>query len=245
MEEGAEPSWLRVPLFGDTNVIRVYRDKSFDHTWLRKQVENFAAFLLGSYDTVTFAEADEIITPNPYKVWDGSLTAWLDDWYQKGEPAARCTGYEVIHKLGDEPDLDLDEVRASRGRVLKDRGWWYPSRLYSKILTWRVPPRWCNGFHEAYRPMTPDGGSMPMDLLEDPQLLLLHLHRVDWRVAVMRWRATRARDWNERDLKHPQAGMQNRFENEGQLRHWWYKNIDDVSAQAPLVAMPDDIKGIV
>ena len=225
-------------------MVRIFRDKSFDHNWLRQQVERFAAFLLGSYDSVTFAEADEIITLDPYKVHDGSLTRWLDDWCLKDQPAVRCTGREVIHKIGEEPDLDLDEVRSIGGRVLKNRSWWYPSEIYSKILTWRVPPHWCDGFHQAY-PGSITGHFAPLDLPAAPELLLLHLHRVDWKIAVARWRNTNARDWNARDRMDPHAGLQNRFTTEDQLRDWWYKNIDDFATAAPLVQMPDDIKSIV
>jgi len=73
------------------NLIRVYRDESFNHIWLREQVENFAGFLVGSYDTVTFTEADEIIAVDPTKNNDRSLIQWLNHWYCRDQIAARCT----------------------------------------------------------------------------------------------------------------------------------------------------------
>ena len=47
------------------NVLRVHREKSFDHAWLRSTVATFQAFLLQSYERVLFAEADEFIVADP------------------------------------------------------------------------------------------------------------------------------------------------------------------------------------
>jgi hypothetical protein len=250
-ESGGEPTWLKVPLFNDPNtrtfrdmnIVRVFREKSFDHTWLRAQVEQFAAFLLGSHDTVTFTEVDEILALDPYRVNDGSLMRWLAIWCRQRRPAVRATGYEVVHQFDDEPDLDLDEIQYKAGRVLRDRGWWYPSEIYSKTLIWTAPPQWDNGFHEAF---IPDGAGavMPLVLGREPELLLLHLHKVDYCVAAARLRRTAARDWNKPDTRD-RVGIQNRFTSEAQLKNWWYKSIDHPAANAPLVQIPDDIRSII
>jgi hypothetical protein len=242
-EEIEQPSWLRVPVYSDTNIVQVFRDKSFDHTWLREQAEKFAAFLLGSYATVTFAEADEIIALDPARARETSLTSWLDTWWWHDQSAACCTGYEVVHRFGIEPDIDAEESRRSRSRILRDRGWWYPSEIYSKVLTWRVPPCWANGFHQAYVRCN-DGRPIPLDMPREPELLLLHLHKVDYRTAVARLKRTVARDWNEADTRG-RVGIQNRFLDEDQLKEWWYRSIDDPSALADLVPMPAAIRDII
>jgi hypothetical protein len=74
--ETRDPSWV---LGNNANLVRIFRDESFDHTWLRLQVERFAAFLLGSYATVAFAEADEIIALDPRSREDGNLIGCLDE----------------------------------------------------------------------------------------------------------------------------------------------------------------------
>jgi hypothetical protein len=241
-----QPSWLRVPVYSDTNIVHVAREKSFDHTWLREQAERFAAFLLGSYTTVTFAEADEIITPDPAGPAGPDLAAWLDGWGGRHAPAACCTGYEVVHRFDVEPAVDPDEFRRSRSRVLRDRGWWYPSEIYSKVLTWRVPPRWGNGFHQAYINRGPDHSPAfgAFDPRREPDLLLLHLHKVDYPTAVSRLRRTAARDWPAADTRG-RIGIQNRFLDEDQLKAWWYQSIDDPAARAELVPMPAAVRGII
>lgn len=247
-EEGdIGPEWLRVPVFKDTNLIRVYHDASFDHTWLRERVQQFAEFLLGSYDTVMFTEVDEIVTLHPGRVPKRDLMRWLDNWYLKGAPAARCNGYEVVHRIDHEPALDPAEVLPLGGHVLERRGWYYWSWLYSKVLIWRIPPHWDNGFHQPFsRVEGTTDQFMPVDVAADPELLLLHLHKVDWRIAVARWKRTSARNWNEADRYHPTAGAQNRFHDEEQLREWWYRNIDNPPARAAdLAPMPREFKDIV
>src|SRR5580704_6832116 len=48
-----------------SNLLRVHRDKSFDHAWLAGTVAAFQAFLLRSYERVLFAETDEIVVADP------------------------------------------------------------------------------------------------------------------------------------------------------------------------------------
>jgi hypothetical protein len=246
-EETSQPAWLHTPLaLTNINLVRIFRDESFDHKWLREQVERFAAFLLGSYDTVTFTEVDEIVATDPTKSAEYDLVTWLDGWYCRDQPAVRCNGYEVVHRYDTEPGLDTAKVMSSRIKVLKDRGWWYPSSLYSKTLIWRVPPRWGNGFHDAYAYFADATGRYaPLDLPREPELLLIHLHKLDYQEAVMRWRRTAARTWNKEDLRN-EVGLQNRFQTEDQLQKWWYLNIDNqLTGNAPLVPIPDAVRDIV
>lgn len=245
-EESGDPSWLRTPMvLTSTSLVRVFRDTSFDHTWLREQVERFATFLLGSYDTVTFTEVDEIITPNPGMGKGRILTQWLDDWCLQEQPAVRCTGYEVVHRFNQEPGVDRFTAVMPTGRILENRGWWYPSSIYSKTLTWRVPPHWGNGFHQAYTYFADATGRYAtLDLPKEPELLLLHLHKVDYQVALARLRRTAARNWHDADTQG-QIGIQNRFKDEQQLGAWWYKNIDNPSVDAPLVSIPAAVRDVI
>lgn len=236
------PAWLLGTISYQSNVVRIFRDQSFDHTWLRLQVERFAAFLRGSYDTILFTEADEIVALDPRRSQDGDLPAWLDRWVASdphlNRPAVRCTGYEVVHDYRVEPVLDLDRTRG----ILRQRNLWYPCETYSKTLAWRLDPHWSNGFHQVtgvgeYGPNLADPDKVP-------ELLLLHLHKVDYTIARQRLARTVSRTWSRPDVRI-KAGFQNRFQTEEELRAWWFMNVDNPAGAAPLVPIPAEIKDII
>jgi hypothetical protein len=238
--ETRDPSWV---LGNNANLVRIFRDESFDHTWLRLQVERFAAFLLGSYATVAFAEADEIIALNPEQYPAGDLVGWLDDLVSadpaQNRKAIRCAGYEVVHDFHTEPALDPDNLDEG---ILRQRNHWYPSETYSKTLIWRWPPHWTNGFHKVTG--VGDYGPNLADPEPDPALLLIHLHKMDYNIARGRLTSTAARTWNRPDTVGT-AGFQNRFKTEEGLKTWWFKSVDDPELTAPLVPIPDAIKDII
>jgi Glycosyl transferase family 2 len=181
-------------------LLPVHRTKSFDHAWLRKTVSAFQAFLLQSYDSVLFAEADEFILADP-RAYSG-----LDDYIgQFQDRVARCTGFEVVHYPDEEPALRFDRP------ILAQRSYWHASRLYCKPLLSTVPLSWSVGFHED--PTLPD-------IQPDPNLALVHLHRVDYEYCLEHHRETAARNWNEDDVQ-ARWGWHNRLE-EGDAFHAWF-----------------------
>ena len=184
---------------GACEVVPVHRTKSFDHDWLRSTVAAFQRFLLQSYETVLFAEVDELVVADP------ASYGGLDDYIGRLErPAARCTGFNVVQQ----PDeLPLDFARP----ILRQRRCWHRAPLYSKRLLARMPLDWGRGFH--------DETSAPPDP-PDPNLVLLHLHRVDYASCLARHRAAAARDWNERDLV-TNAGWQNRVTDPSLFEEWF------------------------
>ncbi len=189
------------------NLLRVHRDKSFDHTWLNGTVSAFQAFLLRSYERVLFAEADEFIVADPARY------GGLDDYVERcRERVARCTGFEVVHYPDEEPPLRFGQA------ILAQRTYWHRSREYCKPLLAAVPMSWSNGFHEA--PGFPD-------LQPDPELFLVHLHRVDYGTCVARHRATAARNWAEDDIR-AEHGVQNRLvEGDAGFRKWFFHGRDN------------------
>lgn len=190
-----------------SHVIRVHRDRSFDHGWLNATVSRFQAFLLQSYERVLFTEADEIVAADPAH-YEG-----LDDYIARcRQPLARCTGFEVVHYPEEEPPLQWQQP------VLAQRRFWHASRLYSKPLLASTPTAWVHGFH--------DSTDMP-DLRPDPGLFLVHLHRVDYDACVARHSKTAARQWNEADLQSG-AGFQNRLtEGDNAFTTWYYRGVDN------------------
>jgi hypothetical protein len=182
--------------------LRVHRDKSFDHAWLKGTVSAFQAFLLRSYERVLFAEADEFVVADP------TIYAGLGDYNGRCRaPLACCTGFEVVHYPDEEPPLRFDRP------ILAQRKYWHPSRDYSKPLLASVPTSWCIGFHRSL--------DCP-DLQPDRHLFLVHLHRVDYGTCAARHRATAARDWNEEDVRRGR-GFQNRLvEGDAAFEKWYF-----------------------
>lgn len=204
---------------GGGRVVPVHRSVSFDHGWLRDTVERFQAFLLQSYRTVLFAEADEfLLTPHP----DG-LAGLMDNMSGLN---VRAQGFNVVHYRDEEPPLRFDQRP-----LLAQRRWWVPSRLYSKTVVARVPLHFTPGFHDIQ-----GGGDEP-----DPLLFMAHLHRADFAYALAKHRESAARNWNAHD-RLIGAGLQNRITDEGQLLAWFYKD-DDVAA--PRQEIPAELKTLV
>ncbi|MFN8132452.1 MAG: hypothetical protein U0R70_12965 [Solirubrobacteraceae bacterium] len=195
------------------HAVPVHREAAFDHRWLRSTVEAFQAFLLRSYEAVLFAEADEFVVADPRR-YSGlaEYIARLD------APAARCSGYNVVHQPG-EPPLDV-----SARPVLAQRRRWHASLDYSKRLLARMPLRWSEGFHREY-----DAPDAP----PDPHLVLVHLHRADYDLCLARHRASAARPWNPDDLDRGD-GAQNRIV-QAEAFAEWFRRGPDLDAPAELI----------
>jgi hypothetical protein len=207
-------------LEGRCRVVPVHRDASFDHRWLRSTVEAFQSFLLGSYETVLFAEADELVVADP-RAYTG-LDAYIGGLTR---PAARCAGFNVVQQP-DEPPLRFDAP------LLAQRRYWHASLQYSKRLLARVPLRWSVGFHEEFN--APDDSP-------DPELLLVHLHRADYDTCLARHRASVARTWNEADLRNG-LGWQQRITEPAEFEAW-FRNGSDLDAPRELI--PEHIRSVL
>lgn len=203
------------------NVVKVHRDKSFDHMWLKGTVEDFQAFLLRSYSAVLFAEVDEIVVPDPGLYPD--LGAYIES--TEG-PAACCTGYNVVHQ-NDEEALNFDQP------VLRQRMYWHPSPQYSKRLLGRVPLAWNVGLHQEFN--APSVGP-------DPGLLLIHLHRVDYDYCLARHRSNASRDWSEDDLAF-NLGWHMRIVDPEEFEDWFYRG-DDLEGN-DRVPIPERFRDLV
>ena len=206
-------------LEGRCRVVPVHR-QTYDHHWLRSTVESFQAFLLRSYDTVLFTDSDEFVLADP------SRYSGLDDYIAKlARPAARCAGFNVVHQP-DEPPLRFDAP------LLAQRRCWHASLLYSKRLLSRIPLRWSEGFHLEY--------SAPDDP-PDPDLLLVHLHRVDYEMCLARHRKAFARNWKEADLLQG-LGAQNRIVEPDEFEEWFRHGAE---LDAPAELIPEHIRTLL
>lgn len=202
-------------LEGRCNVVQVHHGMSYDSYWIKSTVERFQSFLLQSYQTVLFAEVDEIVMAGPSR-YDG-----LADYIQRMPGAiARCRGFEVVQDRA-EPALRFDQP------LLKQRAYWHPSPSYSKPLLSRVPLTWYAGFHDTWHPPGP---------APDPDLVLVHLHRVDFEYCRARHEAVARRPWNEADVARGHGRQSRIFEAE-EFEKWFYEDAD--YANAPRERIPD------
>ncbi len=226
--EGPGAELLRELKRAGVNVVPVHRRVSFDHTWLAQTVEHFQRFLLASYEAVLFNEVDEIIATAPgsgYRDLGEYAARVLDDRHK----FVRCTGYEVVHKPEEEPPIDWTAP------VLGQRGWWYGSEKYSKPLLSRIPLSWRKGFHKTTNVRT-------RARQIDSDLLLIHLHKLDFDYCVKRHQETASRNWMRTDGA---AGRQNRVSDPDELRAWFSRSIDDEKREARLVPIPSDVQRII
>lgn len=207
-------------LAGRCNVVPVHREAAFDHHWLKSTVEQFQAFLLRSYDAALFAEVDEIVLADPRRY------AGLDHYIaEMTRSAARCSGFNVVHQP-DELPLRFDAP------LLAQRRYWHGSLEYSKRLLSRIPLRWSEGFHHEFN--APDDAP-------DPELLLVHLHRIDYDRCLARHQASVARDWNEVDVVNG-YGAQNRISAPSEFEEWFYHGAD---LDTPRELIPEHLRSVL
>jgi hypothetical protein len=244
--EAARPDWV-----GDIQgmgagrgfaLVPVFREESFDHAWLRETVQAFQRFLLQSYDTVLFAEVDEIVAVDPGSPIRGGLANYLDAFTAGAVSCVRCTGHEVVHDYAVEGPIDhgLRPLLGQRTR-------WYRARQYDKTLLSRVPLTWVDGFHRVDRATPYDMVARVRQAVEDrpdPHLLLLHLHKLDFATAVARHERSASRKWSAKDSEAG-LGFQNRTADLAWLRDWWLNSVDSPGVRARWERMPEGIREIL
>ena len=195
-----------------------------DHTWM---VETLAAFqheLIDRYDAVMVTDVDEIIAPDPS--W-GDLGQYID---RLDEDFVNALGYEVIHLPDREPPLDLDQP------ILGQRAYWFANDAYDKPLLATVPMEWVPGFHS-----TLDGSHN-----EDPDLRLIHLHRMDYEMCRSRHATRATRAWNRRDVEKRWAAY-NRISESEEFRTWFHTDsgFEDQGIHILLERIPQRWRGVV
>lgn len=212
------------------NIVPVYRDFSFDHAWLRITVENFQRFLLQSYDYVVFVEADEILTPNPLSYQRGIYNYIIDTFESNNSlDVLRCVGFNVEHVPKAELKLDLSKP------VLSQRSRWRRTFFYDKCLISRVPLKWVNGFHFLATSENP-----PFR----PELVLIHLHKMDYDLCKAKHSESAKRKWNQYDVETNQ-GIQNRLDSGAEFDNWFFGGNPHQPTENYLIDIPPHFKGVV
>lgn len=148
-----------------------------DHEWMVRTIEHYQRELLTRYDVVVVTDVDEIIVVGPGR---GDLGSYLD-WFD--EEWVNCLGYELIHMKDREPALRLDRP------ILRQRHYWYVNGAYDKAAIATVPMDWKPGFH----------GRADNQTNADPDLLLVHLHRMDFELCRQRHLVRTNKRWADED----------------------------------------------
>ena len=171
-----------------------------DHTWMARTLEGLQEELLGRYEVVLVTDVDEIVAPVPE--W-GPLDRYLDHFEEEW---VNCLGYEILHQPS-EPALDLARP------VMDQRRFWFANDGYNKAALVTEPMRWRPGLH----------GREDNHARIDPDLRLIHLHRVDHDICLARHRTRSMRAWNELDAEESWA-RHNRIVDEAEFDRWFYED---------------------
>jgi glycosyl transferase family 2 len=172
-----------------------------DHTWMVRTIEGLQHDLLGRYDVTLVTDVDEIVAPTPE--W-GTLGEYLDRF---AEDFVNCLGYELLHMRDSEPPLDLSRP------VMDQRGWWFMNAGYDKAAIATEPMRWKPGFH----------GREDFAFNLDPDLRMIHLHRMDYDLCLERHRTRNRRPWAKEDADQGWA-VHNQIVDEREFERWFYED---------------------
>jgi Glycosyl transferase family 2 len=202
--------------------IPVHHD-SVDHTWMVDTVQDLQHELLDRYDVVLVTDVDEIVTPTPE--W-GTLGEYIDEF---SEMFVTCVGYEILHMIDREGPYDPSRP------ILDQRGYWFANGAYNKSALATEPMSWVPGFHHR----------TDERLNYDPDLRLIHLHRMDFDICHERHRIREARAWNETDVDERWA-YYNRTVDEVEFESWFYGDIgfDDPDAHITVERIPESFRGL-
>jgi hypothetical protein len=216
------------------NIVPVHRDLSFDHAWLRTTVETFQRYLLQSYDCTIFAEVDEILIPNPEIHKQGLKQYVIDKFTDPALETIKCAGFNVEHDITIESDIDLSKP------ILGQRSKWRRTFLYDKPLISKVPCRWINGFHDLATLPKP----FPMALLISLDLILVHLHKMDYALCKNKHAEQAKRNWSKYDVETLQGDHNRIFDGE-KFDSWFFGGNKFQKTENHLINIPEAFKGIV
>jgi hypothetical protein len=191
----------------------------FDATWVRDTVQGFQHELIQKYEVVLYSDVDEIVVPHPSV---GPFKDYVDKFQHE---FVNCNGYEILHIKDKEQPIDLTRP------ILDQRSYWYHSpRYFTKPLLARIPMEWHWGFHQRLD----DRKNL------DSNLFLIHLHRMDYDLALSRNQARLNNVRSEHDLKLG-LGIHDRYVGE-QFEKWFYT---DSCALQNVTTIPEEWKGLL
>ena len=166
------------------NVGKVWKvsiDKGYEPLWNFQWMQNFYRdqfnLLNKKYEYVVLAEIDDFFFVEPGKY--DSLRDYLIKLKENKKPYARATGFELVHQPDKEPDINWNK------KILSQRKYWMRYGMWDKTYISSEYLRWCEGYHFVHNNYDPP----------DPNLILCHLKRVDWK-HYLKFRMKKNKDWN-------------------------------------------------
>jgi hypothetical protein len=171
-----------------------------DNVWMLETRKAYQRNLLDRYDVVLSVDVDEIVAPDPE--W-GDLGEYLAGFREEW---VNCLGYEILHLPAREPPLDLSRP------ILQQREYWFAADGYDKPALATAPTPWEVGLH----------GRVDQEMRLDPDLRLIHLHRVDYELCHRRHRAWSRWAWSGRDMEGG-WGAHNRIAEDAEFDEWYYR----------------------
>ncbi len=194
-----------------------------DHAWMVETIQAYQHELLERYDVVLVTDVDEIVAPVPEF---GTLGDYIDRF---DEEFVNTIGYELIHLVDREPPFDPAKP------VLEQRRYWFANDAYDKPALATVPMDWKPGFHERVDAKTNF----------DPDLRLIHLHRLDYELCRARHALRRKRSWGSRDLSEGWA-VHNRIVRKRAFDRWFYERsgLEDFGIAMEIQEMPASWRGM-
>ncbi len=190
--------------------------RGLDNLWMVAKVQELQHELLDRYDVCVVTDVDEIIAPAPKL---GTLDDYLDRF---DEEWVNCLGYEVIHLKEFEDPLRLDRP------ILDQRRHWFFNDTYDKPAVATSPMSWRPGFH----------GRTDLHFRLDPDLRLIHLHRMDYEICRARHHVRSARGWAQLDAREG-WGAHNFIVEEPAFGRWFYNEINCAGAKVSIEEIPD------
>lgn len=199
--------------------IPIEREK-FDHVWQRDVVGAKQKELFETYDTVLYCDADELVVPHPSL---GDLGDYID---RLDEPFVNCLGYDMIHMADREPALDPTRP------ITEQRSYWFWDAFYNKAALAREPIEWVPGFHRRE----------DFEFRPDPDLLMIHLHRVDYQQCLKRHQVRSSTEWSDGDAEES-WGSHNHITDEEEFKTWFYTDVGMPGFKFYIEEMPEEWKG--
>lgn len=194
---------------GDFVRVQVTRS-SVDHRWMVGTVAEYQHELLNQYDVVLVTDVDEIVIPDPS--W-GTLGEYIDRF---DEPFVNAFGYELIDLVDREAPYRSDKP------ILGQRRYWFANDAYSKPALASEPMDWNPGFHSRSDSRTNF----------DPDLRLIHLHRMDYAICRDRHQTRSRRRWATEDIAMGWASH-NRIAGRQAFDRWFYRDLGIEGSKYP------------
>ncbi len=136
-------------------------------------------------------------------------------------------GCELLHLPDRQGPLELDCP------IPDQRRYWFANDAYNKAVLAMVPMTGRPGFH----------GRAAIHFNFDPDLRLIHLHRMNYDICLERHRTRGRRPWTERDAREGWA-IHNQITEEAEFHRWFHQEGYIEGFEIKVEEMPSSWRGL-